>query len=109
MESKRTQKTFVETFGEAHAATVESGIFSPTGRLRGQRPQLQKIRIRNDGAGGDAATEPGTPAPVSTLGLRATSIKRRIGNAIVPFAPTGQRIPAQGIALGTASQRIGVF
>jgi hypothetical protein len=40
--------------------------------------------------------EPGTLAPVSTIGLRATSIKRRIGNAIVPFAPTGQRIPAQG-------------
>ncbi len=63
MESKRTQKTFVETFGEARAATVESGSFSPTGRLRGQRPQLQKIRIRNDGAGGDAATVAGYAGP----------------------------------------------
>ena len=63
MESKRTQKTFVETFGEARAATVESGSFSPTGRLRGQRPQLQKIRIRNDGAGGDAATGTGYAGP----------------------------------------------
>ena len=34
---------------------------------------------------------------------------RSIENAIVPFAPTGQRIPAQGIALGTASQRMSVF
>ena len=28
---------------------------------------------------------------------------------IVQYAPTGHRIPAQGIALGTASQRISVF
>ena len=39
-------------------------------------------------------------APVSTLGPQATPIKRGIGNAIVPFAPTGQRIPAQGIRPG---------
>ena len=63
MESKRTQKTFVETFGEAHAATVESGSFSPTGRLRGQRPQLQKIRIRNHHPGGKAATVAGYAGP----------------------------------------------
>ena len=63
MESKRTQKTFVETFGEARAATVESGSFSPTGRLRGQRPQLQKIRIRNYHPGGKAATVAGHAGP----------------------------------------------
>ena len=63
MESKRTQKTFVETFGEARAATVESGSFSPTGRLRGQRPQLQKIRIRNHHPGGKAATVAGYAGP----------------------------------------------
>ena len=34
---------------------------------------------------------------------------RSIENVIVPFAPTGQRIPAQGIALGTASQRMSVL
>ena len=32
-----------------------------------------------------------------------------IGKVIVPFAPTGQRIPAQGIALGNKSKRISVF
>ena len=63
MESKRTQKTIVETFGEARAATVESGSFSPTGRLRGQRPQLQKIRIRNHHPGGDVATVAGHAGP----------------------------------------------
>ena len=30
-------------------------------------------------------------------------------NVIVPFALNGHRIPAQGIALGTASEKIGVF
>ena len=37
-----TQNTFGETFGEARATTVESSFASHTGRLRGQRPQLQK-------------------------------------------------------------------
>jgi hypothetical protein len=32
-----------------------------------------------------------------------------IGNAIVHFALNGHRIPAQGIALTTPSERIGVF
>ncbi len=30
-------------------------------------------------------------------------------NAIVQYALNGHRIPAQGIALGTTSHRIGVF
>jgi hypothetical protein len=34
---------------------------------------------------------------------------RGIETIIVQYAPTGQRIPAQGIALRTASERIGVF
>ena len=38
MKSNRTQKSF----GDAHAAAVESVFPSPTGRLRGQRPRLQK-------------------------------------------------------------------
>ena len=54
---------FGKTFGKARAATVESGIPSPTGRLRGQRPQLQKIQIRNNGAGGQAATVAGDDGP----------------------------------------------
>ena len=37
-----TQNTFGEAFGEARAATVESGFASKTARLRGQRPLLQK-------------------------------------------------------------------
>ena len=57
------QKSFGETFGEARAATVLSGIPSPTGRLRGQRPQLQKIQRRNAGAGGEAATVAGDDGP----------------------------------------------
>ena len=43
MESKRTQKSFGKTFGETRADTVVSIFPSPTGRLRVQRPQLQKI------------------------------------------------------------------
>jgi hypothetical protein len=57
------KKTFGETFGEARAATVDSGIFSTTGRLRGQRPQRQKIRIRNHHPGGQAATVAGHVGP----------------------------------------------
>ena len=52
-----------KTFGEARAATIESGIFSPTGRFRGQRPQLQKIQIQNHHLGGDAATGTGYAGP----------------------------------------------
>jgi hypothetical protein len=58
-----SKKSFGETFGEAHAATVDSGIFSTTGRLRGQRPQRQKIRIRNHHPGGQAATVAGHVGP----------------------------------------------
>jgi hypothetical protein len=36
------KNTFGETFAEARADTVESVFPSPTGRLRGQRPQRQK-------------------------------------------------------------------
>ena len=36
---------------------------SPTGRLRGQRPPLQKIPIRNDDAGGEATTVAGVAGP----------------------------------------------
>ena len=37
-----TKKTFGKTFDQARAAAVESVFPSPTERLRGQRPQLQK-------------------------------------------------------------------
>ena len=37
-----TQNTFGEAFGEARAATVESGFASKTARLRDQLPLLQK-------------------------------------------------------------------
>ena len=72
-------------------------------------PRLQKTPIRNNDAGGQAATVAGYVGPGFHNWPQATSIKRRIGNAIVPFAPTGQRIPALGIALGTAFERVGVF
>ena len=77
-------------------------------------------------------------APVSTLGPQATPLKRRIGNVIVPFAPTGRtslmerdvpiggtdaesetpscHLPQRGnayqpraSALGIVSERMGVF
>jgi hypothetical protein len=46
----RTENTFGETFGEARADTVESIFPSPTGRLRGQRAQLQKNLIPHPSA-----------------------------------------------------------
>ena len=39
------------------------GFAAKTGRLRGQRPQLQKTRIRNRCAGGKAATVAGDAGP----------------------------------------------
>jgi hypothetical protein len=79
--SNRTQKTFGETFGEARAATVVSSFAAKTGRLRGQRPQLQKI----------PASETTTRRPsrrcsrgrwprFPPLAPQATSLKHRIRN-----------------------------
>jgi hypothetical protein len=60
------RKTFGETFGEARAATVGSVVTCHTGRLRGQRPQLQKTpasRIQNPQPDGAAATVAGGADP----------------------------------------------
>ena len=79
------KKTFGETFGAA------TGVSDP---------RLQKLRIRNNGAGGKAATVAGYVGPGFHTWPPGPPIKRGIGNAIVPFAPTGQRIPAHGIRPG---------
>ena len=47
-------------------------------RDRGQRPQLQKIRIRNRGAGGKAATVAGYAGPGFHTWPSATSLKTRL-------------------------------
>ena len=84
------KKTFGETFGEARAATVVSGFAAKTGRLRGQRPQLQKIPA-SETTYQRRSRHCGEPPPPRTRGLSLiTGPQMREQNHIADRFRTGQ-------------------
>ena len=70
----QAKKTFGETFGEARAATVKSGSAAKTGRLRGQRPQLQK---KPTSCCADAVRPTQTGPPLKAKALQAQESSSR--------------------------------
>ena len=84
------KKTFGETFGEARAATVVSGFAAKTGRLRGQRPQLQKYPHPKPPTSGDAATVADRRSPRTRALSLITGPQMREQNHIANRFRTGQ-------------------
>ena len=76
-------------------------------------PELHKeggaLPFHNGQGWGVAPTEPQQGSPTRWDTMPVVVMDTRDRNPIVPFALNGHRIPAQGIALGTACERIGVF
>ena len=70
----RSRSLAKKTFGEARAATVKSGSAAKTGRLRGQRPQLQK-KPTNCCADDVRPTQTGPPLKAKALRVQESSCR----------------------------------